>query len=61
MVRLDILPTKLRPKWSVDYTSNANHSDEQCRKCKFYEGDYTCSKVMGHVLPGGWCKLFEDK
>lgn len=61
MVNIPVLATRLMPKWAVDYTSNANHPDEQCRYCTYYNDPYSCDKVMGHVLPGGWCKLFKEK
>jgi hypothetical protein len=27
--------------------------------CKFYNGQNSCSKVIGHIATKGWCKLWK--
>ena len=47
-------------KEEADYTPVAAMQSERCDKCRYFRPMYeTCTKVIGHVKPGAWCKHFE--
>lgn len=47
-------------KEKADYTDHGT-PQEHCSICSHYVNPTTCDRVVGRIVPGGWCNQFQAK